>query len=144
MKSFSDKVRDTRKLLNLNQAELAKLVGISTRAINAYETGNARPRTSTMRKLSEALNVSVDYLNRDDIDDPTHGLEKQPYIDETRERFGAKAALEIDFLMERNVALFAGGEISQDAKDAYFEAVMHAYMESKQAAREKFGQKKKD
>jgi hypothetical protein len=45
--------------------------------------------------------------------------------------------------MERNVALFAGGSISQEAKDAYFEAVMQAYMESKQAAKVKFGRKKK-
>ena len=70
-----------------------------------------------MRKLAEALKVSVDYLSRDDIDDPTYGIEKQPYVEETREMFGEKAAREIDFLMERNVALFAGGSISQEAKE---------------------------
>lgn len=144
MKSFSEKVRDARVLLNLNQAELGQLVGVSSRTIISYETSDAKPRTATMRKLAEVLKVSVDYLRRDDIDDPTYGIEKQPYVDETREMFGEKAAREIDFLMERNVALFAGGSISQEAKDAYFEAVMQAYMESKQAAKEKFGRKKKE
>ena len=141
MKTFSEKVRDTRILLNLNQAELGKLVGVSSRTIISYEASDVKPRTGTMRKLAEALQVSVDYLKRDDIDDPTYGLEKQPYVDHTRELYGEKAAREIDFLMERNVALFAGGSISQEAKDAYFEAVMQAYMESKKAAREKFGKK---
>ena len=71
-----------------------------------------------------------------------YGIEKQPYVEEARERYGAKAAREIDFLMERNVALFAGGEVPQEAKDAYFEAVLQAYMSSKEEARAKFGRKK--
>ena len=140
--NFSEKVREARKLLNLNQTELGNLVGVSTRAIVAYETTATKPRPTTLRKLAEALKVSVDYLSHDEIDDPTYGMEKQPYIDETREVFGEKAAREIDFLMERNAALFAGGSIPQEAKDAYFEAVVQAYMESKKAAKEKFGRKK--
>ena len=38
MKSFSEKVRDARVLLNLNQAELGQLVGVSSRTIISYET----------------------------------------------------------------------------------------------------------
>lgn len=142
MKTFSEKVRTARTLLNLNQAQLGELIGVSSRAVGAYESQGVLPRHKTMLKLAETLQVSVDYLTRDDIEDPTYGLEKQPYVQETRERYGNKAAREIDFLMERNAALFAGGEISQDAKDAYFEAVMQAYLESKEIAREKFGRKK--
>lgn len=144
MKSFSEKVREARNLLNLNQEELGRLIGVSKRAIAAYESENAKPRAATLKKLCETLNVSIDYLTRDDIEDPTYGIEKEPYIDEVRERLGAKAAREIDFLMERNAALFAGGELSQEAKDAYFEAVMAAYLECKQAAKEKFGHKKSE
>ena len=142
MKSFSDKVREARIILNLNQETLAQLVGVSKRAIAAYETDGTRPRPNTLAKLAEALQVSVDYLINDDITDPQYGIEKQHYVDEVRERYGAKAAREIDFLMERNVALFAGGEVPQEAKDAYFEAVMQAYMSSKEEARAKFGRKK--
>ena len=134
MKSFSDKVREARISLNLNQETLGKLVGVSKRAIAAYETDGTRPRAKTLAKLAEALQVSVDYLTNDDITDPQYGIEK--------ERYGAKAAREIDFLMERNVALFAGGEVPQEAKDAYFEAVLQAYMSSKEEARAKFGHKK--
>lgn len=144
MKTFSEKVREARMLLNLNQEELAKLVGVSSRTIQSYETTDAKPRTRTMAKLAEALQVSLDYLSNDDITDPLHGIEKQPYVETARERFGNKAAREIDFLMERNVALFAGGDISDEAKEAYFEAVMQAYLECKAQAKEKFGRKKKN
>ena len=142
MKSFSEKVRDARELLGLNQQELADTMGVSRRTIVAYESGEKLPRQSSLRKLASALQVSMDYLNRDDIDDPTYGLEKEPYVDEVRERLGAKAAREIDFLMEKNNALFAGGEIPQETKDAYFEAVMAAYLECKEQAKKKFGRKK--
>lgn len=141
MKNFAQKVREARTLLKLNQEELGKLVGVSARAIVAYETTDTRPRASTLRKLAETLQVSVDYLTNDEIDDPLYGIEKQPFVEETRSLYGDKAAREIDFLMERNAALFAGGEISQDAKDAYFEAVMQAYFECKSRAKQTYGKK---
>ncbi len=141
MKDFSQKVREARTLLKLNQEELGKLIGVSARAIVAYETTDTRPRASTLRKLAETLQVSVDYLTNDEIDDPLYGIEKQPFVEETRSLYGDKAAREIDFLMERNAALFAGGEISQDAKDAYFEAVMQAYLECKNKAKQTYGKK---
>lgn len=141
MKDFSQKVRDARTLLKLNQEELGKLVGVSARAIVAYETTDTKPRASTLRKLAETLKVSVDYLTNDEIDDPLYGIEKQPFVEEARSLYGDRAAREIDFLMERNAALFAGGEISQDAKDAYFEAVMQAYLECKSKAKQTYGKK---
>ncbi len=141
MKTFSQKIREARTLLKLNQEDLGKLVGVSTRAIVAYETTDTKPRASTMRKLAETLKISVDYLIDDNITDPLHGIEKQPFVEETRSLYGDKAAREIDFLMERNAALFAGGEIPQEAKDAYFEAIMQAYLESKNKAKEVFSKK---
>ena len=143
MMSFSEKVRSARDLLGMNQQELADAVGVSRRTIVSYESGEKTPRPNTMRKISSALQVSIDYLTRDEIDDPSYGLEKEPYVEEVRERLGAKAAREIDFLMEKNNALFAGGEIPQEAKDAYFEAVMAAYLECKEQAKKKFGRKNK-
>lgn len=141
MKTFADKVRETRVALNLNQETLGELVGVSKRTIVSYENDGVKPRPNKLSKLAEVLQVSVDYLKNDEIEDPLYGIEKQPYVDEARERFGNKAAREIDFLMERNTALFAGGDISDEAKEAYFEAVMQAYLECKARAKEKFGRK---
>ncbi|KAF1083949.1 transcriptional repressor DicA [Sporotomaculum syntrophicum] len=143
MKTFAEKVREARRLLNLTQEELGKLVGVSKRAVVAYESEGVLPRRNVKLKLAEALRVSVDYLDRDEIEDPTYGQEKTEYVEETRERFGNKAAKEIDFLLERNTALFAGGSVDQEAKDAFFAAVTKAYWAAKEAARETYGRKNK-
>jgi len=143
MKSFSEKIREAREALKLNQQQLSDLVGVSKRSIAAYETTDTKPRGNMARKLASALQVSVDYLLNDNIIDPKHGIEKSPYVEETRERLGTKAAKEMDVLLEQNMALFAGGELDQEAKDAFFEAVMKAYITCKEDARKTFGKKSK-
>lgn len=141
MKAFSDKLREARLLCKLTQEELGALTGVTKRAILAYETEGVRPRRNVLLRLAEALRVSADYLGSDDIDDPTYGLEKSDYVEETRGRFGNKAAREMDFLLERNAALFAGGHLDQEAKDTFFEAVTKAYWAAKEEARKTYGKK---
>ena len=69
-------------------------------------------------------------------------VEKQEYVDAAREQFGDKAASEVDFLLEKNSALFAGGDLSQEAKDDFFAAVMKAYLTCKDEAKKTYGRKK--
>ena len=71
--TFSDKIKVSRELCNLTQQQLADKVGVSKRTIAAYETTDAKARSSTMRKLAVALNVSYDYLANDDVTDPKQG-----------------------------------------------------------------------
>ena len=138
--TFVEKVKESRKLLRLSQEELGNLIGVSRRSIIAWEAEKSFPRPNTLRKLAEALQVSVDYLKHDSITDPLHGLEEKGYVDEARDRYGEKAAQEMGFLLERQRVFFAGGEISQEAKDAFFEAVMKAYLACKEESKKKFGQ----
>jgi transcriptional regulator with XRE-family HTH domain len=144
MKTFSEKVRDARAELGISQSALAEKVGVSLRTILSYETTDSRPRAGPLIKLAKALNISAGYLKNDDITDPSYGLETQNYIEETRQRFGIKGAKEIDALLQLNVALFAGGDLPQESKDAYFEAVMKAYITAKEEARKTFGHKNKN
>jgi len=139
--TFADKLRQARQLRKLSQEELGKLTGVSRRSVISWEMGEATPRSRTLRELADALQVSVDYLKHDEITDPLHGTERKDYIDEARERYGEKAAQELDFLMERQRVFFAGGEISQEAKDAFFEAVVKAYLACKEEAKRKSGLK---
>jgi len=135
--TFADKLREARKLRKLSQDELAKLTGVSRRSVIAWENAEVTPRARTMKKIAESLQVSLDYLKHDEITDPLHGVTTKEYIDEARERYGEKAAQELDFLLERQRVFFAGGEINQDAKDAFFEAVVKAYMACKDEAKRK-------
>ena len=55
-----------------------------------------------------------------------------------REKFGARGAAEAAELLDRNSAFFAGGEVPQEDKDAFFQAIMTAYVTAKEEARKKF------
>ena len=83
-----------------------------------------------MRKLAKALMVSVDYLADENITDPTYGLKKK--TTSRRPVSYTATAAEVNALLERNAEM--GGELSQEAKDAYFEAVMKAYLACKEKA----------
>lgn len=141
MASFSEKVKNARSEAGLTQSELAELVGVSARSIQAYELGAKNPRQSTMLQLAKALKVSYKYLSDEACDNPMEDIEKDGYIDRARKEYGASGARDINALLADNKALFAGGSISQEDKDAFFEAVVSAYFSCKAEAKIKFGKK---
>ena len=141
--TFSDKVKLSREQAGLTQQQLADLTGVSKRTIASYETGGASARSSTLLRLAKALNVSSKFLSDEFCDDPMADIGKDNYIEEARARYGMKGGREIEQLLAENTALFAGGEISQEQKDAFFQAIMLAYVTSKEEAKAKFGRKKK-
>lgn len=144
MKTFSEKVKEARVSLGISQPQLGKKIGLSVRSVIAYEKGEKKPRPASMLKLAKALGVSVKFLSDDECEDPMADIEKDDYIAEARERYGAAGAKNMDDLLSANTALFAGGELSQEQKDAFFEAVMKAYITCKEEARRKFGKKDQD
>ncbi len=139
--TFSDKIKRSREVAQLTQEELAAKVGVSKRTIAAYESEGAVARRRTMVKLAQVLNVSFTYLSDDKCDDPLADIEKDAYIEEAHSRYGAAGARDMNQLLADNAALFAGGELSQDQKDAFFQAVMTAYVTCKEEAKAKFGRK---
>lgn len=144
MKTFSEKVKEARVSLGISQPQLGKKIGLSVRSVIAYEKGEKKPRPASMLKLAKALGVSVKFLSDDECENPMADIEKDDYIAEARERYGAAGAKNMDELLSANTALFAGGELSQEQKDAFFEAVMKAYITCKEEARRKFGKKDQD
>lgn len=44
--------------------------------------------------------------------------------------------------MNESVAFLAGGEVPQEEKDRFFEALMAAYVKGKEEARRKYGREK--
>lgn len=140
--TFSDKIKRAREVAKLTQQELAQEVGVSQRTIASYESGGARARRSTTEKLARALKVSVKFLSDDDCTNPLEDIEKDEYIDQARAMYGSKGVRDMEELLQDNAALFAGGELSQEQKDAFFQAVMTAYVTCKEEAKKKFSPKK--
>lgn len=141
MKSFSEKVRKARAERGFSQIQLGDAVGVSSRTIQAYEKNEKKPRQTTLFKLAKALKVSVEYLSDDECDNPVEGIEKDGYIEEVHEKYGIKGSRDVGQLLADNAALFAGGELSQEQKDAFYQAITAAYMVCKEEAKQKFGRK---
>ncbi len=89
-----------------------------------------------MRKLAHALNVSYDYLKHDEITDPSYGIEKMDYIDEVNGQLGEKKEPGTSMRFSKpTVLFFAGGELDEEAKDAFYQAVTKAYLSCKMEAK---------
>lgn len=59
---FPARLRETRKLRELEQAELSALCSIPATSISHFEAGRRKPNVMNLRNLAEALKVSIDYL----------------------------------------------------------------------------------
>ena len=143
MNKFSEKLKIAREFKGISQEEFANLIGVSRRAVVAYETTDTLPRKKTLEKMPKALGVSMEYLTNDEIDDPKYGIEYEEYTEGVYEKFGADAAKEVEGLLNRTTALFAGGSIDEAGKDAFFKALVDVYLRSKADAKEKYGKKGK-
>ena len=143
MASFQEKVKEHRGLLGLTQKQLAERAGIGYRTVVTYESGERFPHAAQLYKLAKALGVSTEFLKNDAVDDPSYGIDRMEYIEQMRLEAGTGEALDLEAMLAQNQAMFAGGTISQEAKDAYFQAVMKAYVECKEAAKETYGRRTK-
>ena len=62
--SFGNYLFEKRKLAGFSQNELAEKIGVSKSAVAKWETNGGLPDRDNLRRLSEALSVSVDNLHR--------------------------------------------------------------------------------
>ena len=58
----TDSLKRFRKEFNLNQKDVASLLGITSQAYQFYEYGKVSPSAESIIKLADAYNVSTDYL----------------------------------------------------------------------------------
>ena len=133
--TFSDKIKRSREIVGLTQQELADAVGISKRAVAAYESEDAKARRGTIVKLAKALKVSVTYLLDDTCTDPLADIEKDDYVEEARQMYGYTGARDVDRLLQDNAALFAGGELSDEDQLAFLTEMQQLFLDSKQRAK---------
>lgn len=74
---IGERIKDLREKLNMTQTALARRLGLSRSAVNAWEMGVSVPSVPYLLQLSELFRVSVDYLlgrsprETVDISDPT-------------------------------------------------------------------------
>ena len=74
-------LKHLRQLRGMSQQELADLAGCSQQAIDKYENGLAEPGLEILFRISDAFDVSIDYLVRK-TDNPYDG--KHTYFSELK------------------------------------------------------------
>lgn len=111
-----DKLRTLRKQHAMTQSEAAEAIGVSLRTYKCYELDQTTPRyRKTFQKLADLYHVNINYLLQDDSEFP----------------LSSDARDEAHNLILQAQALFAGGQLSKQDKDAVFLALTDAYHHSK-------------
>lgn len=95
-----DKIKQLRKIHNLNQSELGKILNVSQQAITAWETNRTIPGADTLLFLADYFNVSADELLGRNINYQTNDLNKM--ID-TADTFGDDILLPKDKRIIRGI-----------------------------------------
>ena len=120
---FGEKLRDLRQENGLTQAELAEKAGISLRTVNYYESGTTYPKNRNVYDtLAHILDVDVNYLRN----------EGDEFITSARQKYGYRGAKQAEEIVAEVTGLFAGGELSEEDKDAVMQALQQAYWDAKE------------
>ena len=118
---LKDRIAGIRKYKGLTQAELAQKIGMTTRAIQNYESGNRIPKSAVLEKIAEGLGVTIDDLASED----------DKFVIKATEQYGSRGKVDAQQLIENANALFAGGDITEEDKTYVMEALQEAYWRAK-------------
>jgi transcriptional regulator with XRE-family HTH domain len=130
---FKDRLKWSRENKGLSQAELGRKSGLAERTIQNYERGVRNPQKyKNVAAIASVLGVSPEFLLGND------GM----LIVDASERGGSASAREIRALVTEVSGLFAGGELTDEDKDAAIRALTDAYWESK-SINKKYAPKKR-
>ena len=121
MKS-NERLKKYREEKGLTQAQLSELAGITTRQIQNYEGGKARPRLDAAEKIAKALNITTDELlgNADML------------VAQAAEKYGARGAKQAQQLTDELTGLFTGGDLAEEDMELMMKAIQDAYWIAKE------------
>ena len=116
---FNERLKKYREEKGLTQAQLSELAGITTRQIQNYEGGKARPRLDAAEKIAKALNITTDELlgNADML------------VAQAAEKYGARGAQQ---LTDELTGLFTGGDLAEEDMELMMKAIQDAYWIAKE------------
>ena len=119
---FAEKLRHLRKKKELTQEEAANVIGMSLRTYQGYEQDGRYPRKREVyQKLADLYGCDVNYLYMEDED----------FAKSAEMRYGSRGRRQAEELVSELSGLFAGGELTEDDRDAVMIALQKAYFDCK-------------
>lgn len=145
--NFGEKIKELRKKRGFSQSELAEKIGVTQKTICNYENGTRFPKgQKIINGFADIFDVSIDYLLDDtEIDSNKQNIKieyKDEFISTAKENFGYKGKKEAENLLEKTAAIFSGGSLSDEDKDAFFQSITELYFDAKSKSRKKYGKKR--
>ncbi len=126
MSNLGEKLKRLRAERHLSQQEVADAIRVTRGTYLSYENGQRHPRNRKgYEKLAKFYNVDVEYLYGND----------ELFLDAVSGEYNSRARRQAEVLVENVKGMFAGGDISEDDKDAVMQAIQAAYWEAKKAAK---------
>lgn len=130
---FAKKLKDYRKAKRMSQTDFAGLIGMPYRTYQNYESGVRYPKNmEVVNKIAVALGTTAE-----DLLGPAGG-----YIVEAGELGNIRDQRRMSLIVTQLSALFAGGDIDEESKDAAMAALNEVYWKHKTENRERFTPKK--
>lgn len=83
--TFGQKIKHLRTKANLTQKELAEKMNVTFQTISKWESDTNEPDIESIRRLSNVLGCSIEYLFNQDDDEPIQPKEEIPQVDEKKE-----------------------------------------------------------
>lgn len=119
---FAEKLKKLRSESQLMQREVAQAIGVTLRTYVSYEQEGRYPRDRTIyTKLAQTFGCDVNYLLTED----------EEFVSEAAEKYGRRGKQQAEALVAELSGMFAGGELSEQDKDAVMAALQRAYFDCK-------------
>lgn len=100
-----------RQKINISQYELADKIGMSRSTLSNYEKNLAEPSISTLIKLADFFNITIDELVGRKTD-----ILNLNFVDDTRKRLIKNILNVSDNLVEKLEALFEGMKLAENER----------------------------
>ena len=123
-----EKIRQLRESANMSQSNLADVLGVSLRTVQRYEKCERIPTADVLVKIANIFGETSESM-----------LSDEDLFINAAAKLGAQAALQARELVNAVGGLFAGGDLSEEDKDAVMQAIMDAYWDAKSRNTQKQG-----
>ncbi|MBE6086269.1 MULTISPECIES: helix-turn-helix transcriptional regulator [Selenomonas] len=126
---FAEKLRQLRNQKGMSQEAVAKAIGVTRRTYISYELDGRYPKDrERYTKLAEVFGVDVNYLY----------TENEDFVSRAGRKYGDRGIKQATALVSELSGLFAGGELTEEDRDAVMQSLQEAYWLAKKENR-KYG-----
>jgi transcriptional regulator with XRE-family HTH domain len=125
MERVGDRIKQLRESKSLSLKDLSEASKTTQAAISRYENNLRMPRFDILSRISDALDVSIEYL----VSGSSNEKEKGVQVTEDANQYN-------EFMKKAN-AFFMNNDVSEEDKETFFRDITELFWQSKAMNREK-------